>query len=202
METKKMILSIMVLLTGALGAMAQESTHWQCDIHGYEYDMTVYFRLQQGEEVITDYSDYEVAAFVGSECRGVSEIQTVTKSDDSKVQYGYLRIRSNQPEGESVTFKAYQSSKHKTLYLKETISFKSLGVEGLPSAPLILTVGDAIKGDANGDGTVNAADIVEVVNYIMGNPSEIFEEGPADMNDDSSINAADIVMIVNYIMGN
>ena len=60
----------------------------------------------------------------------------------------------------------------------------------------------SMKGDANGDGTVNAADIVEVVNYIMGHPSGKFKEDAADANGDSVVNAADIVAIVNIIMGN
>ena len=59
-----------------------------------------------------------------------------------------------------------------------------------------------VKGDANGDGTINAADIVEVVNYIMGNPSDKFGMGYADANGDGTVNAADIVTIVNTIMGN
>ena len=57
------------------------------------------------------------------------------------------------------------------------------------------------KGDANDDGTVNAADIVEVVNYIMGHPTEKFKEANADANGDGTVNAADIVAIVNMIMG-
>jgi hypothetical protein len=55
-------------------------------------------------------------------------------------------------------------------------------------------------GDANGDGTINAADIVEVVNYIMGNPTASFIFSAADINNDGSVNAADIVLIVNAIM--
>lgn len=55
-------------------------------------------------------------------------------------------------------------------------------------------------GDANGDYIVNAADIVEVVNYIMGNPTEKFTKSAADVNCDGVVNAADIVAIVNIIM--
>jgi len=58
------------------------------------------------------------------------------------------------------------------------------------------------KGDANDDGTVNADDIVEVVNYIMGHQPDNFNESNADANEDGTVNAADIVWIVNYIMGN
>ena len=59
---------------------------------------------------------------------------------------------------------------------------------------------DFVIGDANGDGSVNAADIVEVVNYIMGTPSAAFVFEAADVNTDGSVNAADIVLIVNLIM--
>ena len=58
----------------------------------------------------------------------------------------------------------------------------------------------ALKGDANGDGAVNAADIVELVNYIMGSPSDIFDNKAADVNGDGVVNAADIVEIVKIIM--
>ena len=58
-----------------------------------------------------------------------------------------------------------------------------------------------IKGDANGDGVVDATDIVELVKYMMGSPSETFNESTADINGDGVINAADIVGIVNVIMG-
>lgn len=56
------------------------------------------------------------------------------------------------------------------------------------------------KGDANGDNTVNAADIVEVVNYIMENPSVKFNKTASDMNKDGEVNDADIKQIVNIIM--
>ena len=57
-----------------------------------------------------------------------------------------------------------------------------------------------VDGDANGDEVVNAADIVEVVNHIMGTSSEKFNFNAADINHDGVVNAADIVQIVNLIM--
>jgi hypothetical protein len=56
------------------------------------------------------------------------------------------------------------------------------------------------RGDANGDDVVNAADIGEIVNSIMGAPSEKFNEANADANGDGVVNAADIVAVVNMIM--
>ena len=59
--------------------------------------------------------------------------------------------------------------------------------------------GTFLKGDVNGDNIVNAADIVEVINYIMGNPSEKFNNIAAEMNGDGVVNIADIVQIVNTV---
>ena len=59
-----------------------------------------------------------------------------------------------------------------------------------------------IKGDANGDGRANIADIVEIVNYIMGSPSNKFDEKAADVNGDDIVNADDIVELVKTMSGN
>ena len=56
-------------------------------------------------------------------------------------------------------------------------------------------------GDANGDGIVNAADIVEVVNYIKGTPSAVFIKTLADMDGNGEVDATDLRLIINIIMG-
>ena len=58
-----------------------------------------------------------------------------------------------------------------------------------------------VFGDVNDDGEVNPKDIVEVVNFIIGKPSDAFKNEAAELNDDSEINIADILKIVNIIMG-
>lgn len=57
----------------------------------------------------------------------------------------------------------------------------------------------SIKGDANSDGVVNVADVVELVNYIKGNPSEKFDKALADVNGDGTVNDEDIKMIEKII---
>ena len=57
----------------------------------------------------------------------------------------------------------------------------------------------SVIGDANDDGTVNTDDIVELVNAILGKPSDHFSVINADANGDGFINAADIVKIVSLI---
>lgn len=56
------------------------------------------------------------------------------------------------------------------------------------------------KGDVNDDNTVNASDIVEIVNYINGKPSERFIEEAADLNGDGVVSNDDIEMISSIIM--
>ena len=57
------------------------------------------------------------------------------------------------------------------------------------------------KGDVNGDGSVDIADAVCIVNYVVGKPNTTFIEAAADANGDGDIDIADAVHIVNYVVG-
>ena len=87
---------------------------------------------------------------------------------------------------------------------KYTIEFKDAPTV-MPANDLVLKmvlISPGIKGDANGDDMVNAQDIVDIINNMMGKPTSTgkFDEDAADMNGDGMVNAADIVAIVNQIM--
>ena len=59
---------------------------------------------------------------------------------------------------------------------------------------------EPIFGDANGDGAVDAADVVSIINYILGKPSSSFNDKNADANGDGQILVDDAVGTVNIIM--
>ena len=59
--------------------------------------------------------------------------------------------------------------------------------------------GDDLPGDANRDRTVNAYDIVIIVNYIFDENPEVFFFDNADVNGDGVVDALDIVVIINLI---
>lgn len=61
---------------------------------------------------------------------------------------------------------------------------------------------DFLYGDANGDGAVDAADVVSIINYILGKPSSSFNNKNADTNGDGQILVDDAVGTVNLIMSN
>lgn len=56
-----------------------------------------------------------------------------------------------------------------------------------------------LPGDADGNGIVDYADVIEVSNKILGKPSANFVEVNADFNGDHIVNSVDIVLIVNSI---
>ena len=150
---------VLALWASALSAQ----THWSCDINAYQYDMTVYFELQENGVAITaeNLPNYEVAAFVGDECRGIGEFKTA-QVNDQPVRYGYLRVRSNAVSGETVSFKAYIKDADTEVNIDETanIPFANTQAVGFPSTPKVLNISQfkltladpAAKGEVTGAG--------------------------------------------------
>lgn len=64
-----------------------------------------------------------------------------------------------------------------------------------------VTVNEVIMGDVNGDGEVDIADAVCIVNHIVSKPTQVFIEAAANVNNDNDIDIADAVRIVNLIVG-
>ena len=65
---------------------------------------------------------------------------------------------------------------------------------------LVIPISKAIPGDADDNGTVDANDIIIIVDYMMGLNPEGFEFSLADVNDDKVVNIADVVMIANILL--
>ncbi len=68
---------------------------------------------------------------------------------------------------------------------------------------LYMGTNNVILGDVNGDGIINILDIVNIVNFILGNNEPTFAQSiAADINGDDVINVLDIIGIVNVIIDN
>ena len=65
------------------------------------------------------------------------------------------------------------------------------GTGGCPSSSLPL------PGDVNGDGSVNALDVVAVINHFLG----LQVWAAADCNGDGAVNALDVVFVINQVLG-
>ena len=59
---------------------------------------------------------------------------------------------------------------------------------------------NVLKGDVNGDGLVTIADVAALVNYLLGQSSDEFNEQAAYVDDDDAITISDALAIVNIIL--
>ena len=124
---------LMILLNGA-GAFA--SAPWTVNPSDYRYDMSLYLDVQFKNEAM-DYSLYDVAAFCGDECRGIAEVLPLSNGK----QVLYLRARSNQESGETMTFKYCNKETQEILPVDGvSFTFESNGRLGYPSDPYIVTI--------------------------------------------------------------
>lgn len=196
----KTIFNYSILLLFCLfstGTLRAQSQHWQCDPYAWEYDMTAYVTLTLDNVAVNNLTDYEIAAFCGTVCRGVATIQSSEK-DGQTTTYGYLRIRSNQQSGETIIFKVYDKVSEKEYDVEDySLNFQSQEVIGLPSSPVQLHIADVMLGDADGDGRITINDAVLTINATFGTDPEGFNPTAADMDGDGRVTINDAILIIN-----
>lgn len=171
-----------------------QGSGWEVNPHDYQYDMTIYAQLSADESIVTDYANYEIAAFVGDECRGIAEV----KSQDGYT-WLYLRVRSNVASGESISFKIFDAEAGKAFNAVETVDFTSAGQEGMPSSPITLTLKRYTLGDVNDDGEIDVSDVQDLIDLVLS--SDDLNFNPAcDFNEDGEIDVSDIQALIDYIL--
>ena len=194
MTSKLKTLSCILCLFISTAILHAQDSGWEMNPHDYQYDMTVYAKLVVDDNVVADFSNYEIAAFVGNECRGVAEVKT-----QAGYTWLYLRIRSNTASGETVNFKIFDKTANKAFKAAENVEFESNGSTGLPSEPFTVTMKRYTLGDVNDDGELNISDVQELINIILLN--DTIEQNPAyDFNEDGDINISDVQTLINHIL--
>ena len=124
--------SIIALLMIILnGGAASAAAPWEVNPSNYRYDMSLYIDVAFAVGKM-DYSEYDVAAFVGDECRGIAEVLTLEGGKECL----YLRARSNRENGETMTFKYRNKATNEVLPI-EAVSFDFVSNSrlGYPSTP-------------------------------------------------------------------
>ena len=186
------------MLAMAMVAYAQgNESGWTVSPFDYQYDMTVYAQLKIDNAVVSDYSNYEVAAFVGDECRGVAVVDTKDNST-----WLYIRVRSASASGENISFNMFDKTERKIKRIAETVDFESNGLAGMPSGPIDLTPAKYTPGDVNDDEKINIADVTSILSIMAGNQSDSLIREAADVNDDGAINVADVTSVLSIMAGN
>ena len=185
------------MLTVTVVAYAQGNVSgWTVDEHDYQHQMSVYAKLVTDGNDVTDYSNYEVAAFVGEECRGFA-----TVNSQGGYTWLWMFVRSNSASGETVSFKVYDKTTKEEFKIAETIDFVADGQIGQASSPTTFTIVKYTPGDVNNDGKINSKDLMLVIKKILKQdlPNGTIEDA-MDMNGDGKYNSKDLQLIINIIL--
>ena len=84
---------------------------------------------------------------------------------------------------------------------KLCIFLAAIMLVSLAAIPASATVIDALYGDANGDGRVNAKDVTGIMKAIISGDTLRLIGANADVNLDNNINAKDVTAIMKYLAG-
>ena len=74
----------------------------------------------------------------------------------------------------------------------------------LPDTSAVITVESTqppvMRGDVNGDGVVNIADVTILIDYLLGMEVQTFNGSNADVNGDGSLNIADVTALIDCLL--
>jgi hypothetical protein len=121
---KRIITSIIVFFFIGITAYGQAPT-WSVNENDFEYTMSFVAFLNVDSTKLTSTND-KVAAFVGGECRGVTNLIYVPSKNR---YYAYFNVFSNS-NGEVLNFKVYDSTNDNVVNIVKTVNFEINGLYG------------------------------------------------------------------------
>ena len=124
------IVALLMALFHSVTASAADT--WSVNPSDYRYDMSLYLNVSFANGDKLDNTQYDIAVFVGDECRGVAEVLPLPNGTDCL----YLRARSNSESGETMTF-CYRNKSTGEVKVVEKVdfAFSSNASLGMPSSP-------------------------------------------------------------------
>ncbi|MCR4916174.1 MAG: dockerin type I repeat-containing protein [Prevotella sp.] len=157
------------------------------DSHAYSNNMSITAVVKKDGATL---SDALVAVYASDGIRG---------KDVADPEQGNLVFLTVYGEGSTpLVFKVYTGGQ--IYVVDQGLNFESNGTVGMDDPYVITLQNPVLPGDANGDGTVNAADPVAVANYIIGQPPATFVKAAADVNNDGNVTISDAVGIVSMLL--
>lgn len=113
--------------------IAQVPATWTVNPGSFSNQMYITVKANEACVDLANTSNY-VAAFVGTQCRGVAQTSVV-----AGVNYlGNLTINSNSPSGEKIKFKIFNSVSNQVVDVLDSIVFSQNTTLGNPLAPFVL----------------------------------------------------------------
>ncbi len=133
MNKVKRFFLIIVLLQLASISVAQVPSTWTVNVATYQYQMTMTCKANEACVDLADTNNY-IAAFVGTQCRGV--VKTRTSAGANKL--GLLTIKSNIVSGELVKFQIYKASNNTVLNVLDSVIFNQGSQTGTLVNPFMM----------------------------------------------------------------
>ena len=106
---------------------------------------------------------------------------------------------ANDTNGVIMTYQDYGTMLYNVKYSRFT-TYTSKPTIAMIQANLYMEYTEPLKGDVNDDDKVTIADAVALVNYLLGQSSDEFNEQAAYVDDDDAITISDALAIVNIIL--
>ena len=131
------------------------------------------------------------AAFVGDECRGVSQLSMVNgqwSMGDGQLSMVNGQWSMGDGQWSTVNLQCSMINENETVVLKYYDADRSR----------ILTFDGSVTGDANGDGKVDVADIATVIT-VMASEVDSGSTAASDVNGDGKVDVADIATIISIM---
>ena len=128
---------------------------------------------------------------------GIENVTLVAPTEEG----GHIMI--NDGTGEIILFDKFNIMEGVNINnVKYVEGFVSVYNDVLEFFPILVKGGPVyLKGDVNGDGEVNIADVNCLIDVILGARSADDFEGRADVNEDTEVNIADVNAVIDIILG-
>lgn len=157
------------------------------DPYAYPDNMTMVIQLKDRGQIV---DTCEVAAFIGSECRG-----TTFASDGL-----YYLLIAGEGSGQKIEIRTCLYRKIVTI--DKSIVYVGDQNIGTPWEPYVIDISDVvasmrIDGDCNGDGTVDVADISTIISVMADSEgTNPLIARASDVNGDGRVDVADIASVI------
>ena len=168
-----------------------------------------------GTATITAKSSKDPSIFASVKLRVYEKITSISLENNSKTMYKgtQVTLKADLNEGarrEDIKWSASNPAGTKVLKVDSTGTVTLLDVgtaiviasspDGSVQTMIRITVEDAMPGDPNGDGIINATDSVIMAQFLAGWTLP-YDMSIADVNCDGKVNATDAVIIAQYLAG-
>ncbi|PBQ32692.1 hypothetical protein CNR22_13215 [Sphingobacteriaceae bacterium] len=128
---KNLVLITCLMICGK--AMAQVPSSWTVNAAAYQYQMSMTCKANVACVELADTNNY-IAAFVGTQCRGVAKTKVLFGSS----KLGLLTIKSNSVTGEKVKFKIYKATGNTIFNSVDSVIFSQGTQTGALASPFVL----------------------------------------------------------------